>query len=167
MQRVASVLREPALGGRIIDSDNAALYGSDANGKLAFEFPINDWNLDDLDAVESRLRESWLVPDQRRAAAERLASWSSSYAPQAVTPELLLAGMPGHGSTEAPTDDIYFGQMPSAWTLDSEDEWDGGYAPGGEWYRGGGAWLFAEDGIRFLFARLGLDSICNDVWNAA
>jgi hypothetical protein len=159
VQEIAAALSEPALGGWVANSMFACMYGSQPGGEVLFEFAIND-HPDPEDELEERLYQVWMFPERRRAEASGLAAWSSEYAPRAVTAELILKGMPGQGSTEAPTDDIYFGRMPDDWRVDNDAEGD-------DDYRGGGAWLWAEDGIRFLFDRLGFGSTCDDIWGAA
>src|SRR5262249_17225223 len=95
---ISAGVGQPALGGWVGDSDFGCVDGTGGSGAVAFEFIVNELPEDE----DQRLRDLWLVPERRREAAEALALWSSSFAPAPVTADVILAGMPGHGSIKPP-----------------------------------------------------------------
>ncbi len=81
--------------------------------------------------VPDEIARTWVDPELRRGAFQRLAEWSRAYAPTAVSADELLAAMPGPGHSE-PTEAAFFGSPGELW-LELEGVW---------------SWTFAEDGLR-------------------
>jgi hypothetical protein len=147
---VSEAVGEPAIGGWVFDSDFGYLVGTDEDGERAFQFAVNA-PYDDADEGDLALAEMWRDPDQRRRAAEELGDWSRGAAPQPITADAVLAGMPGHGVTEPPPDDAFFASYDELWILAGDDEPED-------------RWVLAEDGVRFLYRSLGFGSIDSAAW---
>lgn len=147
MSGISSEVRQPVIGGFVVDSDFGYLTATDPTGSVAFEFPVNEpYEADG--PVCARLAAVWTDSGRRSDAARALSAWSSEFAPKSVSAEAVLLGMPGHGVTEPPEGD-FFGDPDEVWSID-----DDGYR-----------WLFAEDGLRFLFDQIGFD-LDGATWSA-
>jgi hypothetical protein len=139
ISEMSSALSQPVLGGFVVDSNFGYLTGTDQAGRVVFEFPVNEaYGEDEDDPLCNGLAETWHDPERRSGAARALAAWSAEFAPREATAQEILKGMPGHGNSQPP-DGNFFGDPP--W-LEAD---------------GDAAWVFAEDGLRFLVAVIGFD----------
>jgi hypothetical protein len=144
--RVAGRFREPAIGAWVFDSDFGYIVGAADHGPVAFRLAVNpayDEGDDDVDAED--LRQLWSDAGRRREGADGLAEWSARYAPRAVSATDVLATMPVDEAAASPNHN-------DAWS-ESDD--------------GTQMWVFAEDGIRLLFDRLGFPNLDDTVFRPA
>ena len=143
---VSAAMAAPAIGGWMFHSDEAYLAGTDETGKRMFQFAINAPG--EITCPEDQLRdEIWKAPEPRAEAAAALAAWATKYAPRPVAAEEILRGMPGPDLKEPPAGEMFVALEYDPWSFGDDDEPD--------YY----AWLFAEDGLCFLYERLGFGSI--------
>ena len=136
---VARRAHAPAFGGWVADSDCAYLAFATAAGVIAARVVINE-TLPFGEEIEE-LKGLWTDLDARSAAFSSLADWAGEYAPQSIDPTRLASEMPGAPGSVAPTDAPGF----------SDDPWYD------EADRSG--WVFAEDGVRLVYQRLGLPNL--------
>jgi hypothetical protein len=146
---VSALAREgesPAVGGWVADSDCAYLVFASPDGAISARVSINE-TLPYGEPVDG-LPDLWGDHDARGRAFEDLARWSSEHAPRAVEAEVLLREMPGWPESSPPTDGPFFAD---------DDPW---YDEDGET-----GWVFAEDGVRLVYHRLGLPSLDEAVFS--
>lgn len=137
---LARDLCAPAVGGWVADSDCAYLVFATPDGGIGARVAIND-TLPFGEPMEG-MPDLWGDHSAREAAFEDLARWSSEHAAHAVEASSLLREMPGWPESSPPYDGPFFAD---------DDPW---YDEGGET-----GWVFAEDGVRLVYHRLGLPSI--------
>lgn len=138
---VAQACNAAAFGGWVADSDYAYLVFASPDGEIAARVPIND--VSRANEISEQAAVSWSDLDAREAALCDLARWSARYAPQHVDAVALMKEMPGFPGASIPGDAPSYGDA-SPWYDSREDE-------GGQ-----NGWVFAEDGVRIIYRRLGI-----------
>jgi hypothetical protein len=145
---VAAVARDakaPALGGWVADSDCAYLVFARPGGDVVARVAINE-TLPFGEEIEG-MEDLWSDQDARRSAFEALARWADEHAPSRIDPAQLAREMPGGPGASPATDASAFGG-------------------GDPWHEvdGVSAWVFAEDGVRLVYHRLGLPDLDRTVF---
>jgi hypothetical protein len=90
VEQATRTANAPAIGGFVLDSDSAALWFDDAEGRSGW-LTINPAYDDSMD----ELTERWADADARHEAADELARWASANAPKQPSAEEIVARLAG------------------------------------------------------------------------
>jgi hypothetical protein len=136
---VARRTHAAAAGGWVADSDCAYLVFAEDDGRISAQVAVNE-TMPFGEEIEGMadLRNDLSA---RQASFDSLAEWARRHA-SPIDSAQLAKEMPGLPESSIPTDVGFFG---------NDDCWMSG--------EGEPLWIFAEDGVRLIYHRLGIDSL--------